>query len=127
MRWLIAAIVLAGLAACERSPDRSQTTYEVEARKTVEAWAADVRGGGSGARFWLHREEAEKLFAVRSCQVLSVHAVDADGVDVVARVESSNRAGLAITADWTFFLSRAPSRTGGSGGEWKIEFLAAHE
>lgn len=108
--WAVGLAAAVTLFACHRPSE--------DPRSVVEAWAAEVTRGGSGARFWLRPREADKLFAVRTCRVLSVHPVDENGVDVVARVESSNRAGLPVVADWTFFLSRS----GASG--WKIEFLA---
>ncbi len=94
---------------------------EQQATAVVINWARAVQAGQPGYRFWVDPNSADKMFAVRSCKVLSAHRLETDPryVDVSVRVESSNRAGMPITADWTFFMFKTPQG-------WKINLIVEH-
>ena len=109
---VLLVVVIIG-AGCHRAP-----TPEAGARALLDKWTAAVMAGESGAQFWSDPGQVEKPYAVRSVKILSVTVQPNDprAADIVARVESSNKAGIRITSDWRFFLKDR-------GDGWKIEIM----
>ncbi len=68
-----------------------------------------INRGGSGNSLWCTTNEASQsaLFAPRSYQVLNVHlAPNGSGGSVTARINSSNRGGQPIIANWVFAVTK---------------------
>lgn len=120
----------------------TQTTYQLTSN-TVEAPAPSARdfledylnyittkgGTGSGTAYFCKETEelASSLFSPRSYQILDISEFPGEGgvshASATVRIDSSNKGGSQITADWSFYMKKGPGIIQGLPGGWCMKLI----